>query len=116
MARQTLPGAAALREGESLKFGYTEDGREREGFIVRHGGRLFAYRNQCRHIPMTMDWVENRFLSRDGCHIQCATHGALYDIASGLCVAGPPEGKILGRFEIETDGDEVVVILPEGGP
>jgi len=112
MTRQSVPGAANLGEGESVKFRYSEDGQEREGFLLRHGGRLFAYRNQCRHIPMSMDWEENRFLSRDGCHIQCATHGALYEIDTGLCVAGPPEGKLLGRFEIEIDGEDVIVLLP----
>ncbi len=44
---------------------------------------------------MTMDWVENQFLSEDGAHILCATHGALYEPDSGECVAGPPLGKCL---------------------
>jgi nitrite reductase/ring-hydroxylating ferredoxin subunit len=102
-----------LAEGKTLKFRFRESGEEKEAFLVRRDGRFFAYRNECRHIPMTMDWVENRFLSRDRCYIQCATHGALYEIDTGLCVSGPPAGERLRRLDVEVRGDDVVVTLPE---
>jgi len=102
-----------LAEGQSAKFKFREAGDEREGFVIRHRGALHAYRNECRHIPMGMDWVENRFLSRDRCHIQCATHGALYEIETGLCVDGPPAGERLRRLDVEVRGDEIVVTLPD---
>ena len=96
-----------------MKFVFEEDGAKKEGFVVRHGGQLYAYRNECRHIPMTLDWVENRFVSRDGRYVQCATHGALYEMDSGLCVAGPPTGERLRALRVEVDGDEIVVTLPD---
>ena len=68
----------SLVDGKTAKFRIGRGKGAREGFVIRHDGVLHAYRNECRHVPMTMDWVENRFLSRDGCWIQCATHGALY--------------------------------------
>jgi len=115
-----------LGEKETAKFPITEpaaedaaaDGKSparqppREGFVIRYGGKLYAYRNECRHIPMTMDWVENRFLSRDRCYIQCATHGALYQIDTGLCVAGPPAGERLRALAVEVEGDDIVVTVP----
>ena len=116
--------ADALGENETAKFtfggGQLVDGAggrparrpASEGFVVRHEGELHAFRNECRHIPMTMDWVENRFLSRDKCWIQCATHGALYDIATGLCVAGPPSGKSLHRLAVTVEDGNVVVRVP----
>jgi nitrite reductase/ring-hydroxylating ferredoxin subunit len=96
-----------------LKFVFEEGGVRKEGFVVRHEGRVYAYRNECRHIPMTLDWVENRFVSRDGRFIQCATHGALYEMGTGLCVGGPPMGERLRVLPVEEDGDDVVVTLPE---
>jgi nitrite reductase/ring-hydroxylating ferredoxin subunit len=105
--------SSALEEGRTVKFRFDERGEVREGFVIRHNGRVIAYRNECRHIPMTMDWVENRFLSRDGCYIQCATHGALYDIDSGHCVLGPPAGERLRTLAVTEDGDEIVVTLPD---
>jgi nitrite reductase/ring-hydroxylating ferredoxin subunit len=102
----------ALGEHETAKFVFDEDGARKEGFVIRHGGRVYAYRNECRHIPMTMDWVENRFLSRDGCYVQCATHGARYQIDTGLCVDGPPLGERLRPLPVEEVADEIVVTLP----
>jgi nitrite reductase/ring-hydroxylating ferredoxin subunit len=109
----TVRGALRLADKQTAKFTYTTDAGEREGFVIRLGERVYAYKNQCRHIPMTMDWVENRFLSRDGCYIQCATHGARYEIASGLCVDGPPTGERLIALAVEIDGEDAIVTLPE---
>lgn len=103
---------AELAEGGSLKFAYRAGDRDRTGFVVRHKGRLFAFINECRHIPMSLDWVENRFFSNDGCYLQCATHGALYDIETGLCIDGPPVGKRLHTLEVAVRNDEIVVKLP----
>src|SRR5690606_11033024 len=86
-----LPG------GQSRKFLILVDGREEEGFVVNYAGELHAYVNRCLHVPMTMDWVENRFFTQDGRYIQCATHGAWYEPDTGECIAGPPCGKQLIR-------------------
>ncbi len=107
-----IAGAGRLQELETLKFEYREGRRKREGFVLRYQGDLYAYRNECCHIPMTLDWVDNRFLSRDRRHIQCAGHGALYEPGSGLCVWGPPAGSKLAGFEIELRGDDLVVKIP----
>jgi len=102
----------ALGENRTVKFRIGSGANAREGFVIRRRGQIHAYRNECRHLPMTMDWVENRFLSRDGCWIQCATHGALYEIASGLCVSGPPAGRSLLRLPVAVADGEIVVTIP----
>ncbi len=109
----TVARADELEDGRSVKFTFAVAGEHREGFVIRHEGRFYAYRNECRHIPMTMDWVENRFLSTDGCHIQCATHGALYEIDTGECVAGPPAGQSLHRLEVCIVDGEIIVTVPD---
>ncbi|MFN2376891.1 MAG: Rieske (2Fe-2S) protein [Candidatus Binatia bacterium] len=98
-----------LAEGSTVKFRLGKGKHPAEGFVVRRRGRLHAWRNECRHVPMQMDWVENRFLSRDGCWIQCATHVALYEIDTGLCVAGPPSGKRLLRLDVNVENGMIVV-------
>ncbi len=101
-----------LSEGATKKFFLNCEGREIEGFVVHRGGEFHAFVNQCRHIPMTMDWVENQFLTEDKCFIQCATHGALFDPATGLCIEGPPAGKSLRRIPLEWRGDTLVARCP----
>jgi nitrite reductase/ring-hydroxylating ferredoxin subunit len=106
--------ADQLAENQTAKFRLGRGRHAGEGFVIRRDGTLHAYRNECRHVPMTMDWVENRFLSRDGCWIQCATHGALYEIATGLCVSGPPAGRKLRRLDVTVEEGNVVVRVPQG--
>jgi nitrite reductase/ring-hydroxylating ferredoxin subunit len=108
-----VANAASLGDRETAKFTFTDGADRKEGFVIAWAGKLFAYRNECRHIPMTMDWVENRFLSRDRCFIQCATHGARYEIETGLCVDGPPAGETLRSLEVSIDGKDAVITIDD---
>ena len=98
--------------GKTKKFYLQVDGREVECFMVNYAGELFAYVNRCRHVPMTMDWVENQFLTEDGRYILCATHGAAFEPDSGECVFGPPCGKFLDRVPLTIEGDRVIAQRP----
>lgn len=64
-------------------------------FAVKRDGRVFLYRNSCPHLGVELNWLEDQFLDSDGVLIQCATHGALFIIESGECVAGPCRGRFL---------------------
>ena len=101
-----------LAPGTTKKFLLDCDGREVEGFLLNAGGALHAWVNRCRHVPMTMDWVENQFLTEDGRYILCATHGAAYEPDSGECVFGPPCGKFLDRVPLTIADDQVLAHRP----
>lgn len=98
--------------GQTKKFFLQVDGRDVECFAVNYDGQLFAYVNRCRHVPMTMDWVENQFLTEDGRYILCATHGAAYEPNTGECVFGPPCGKFLDRVPLTVENDRVIAHRP----
>ena len=102
-----------LRPGETKKFVLLCRGRECEAFVVNHDGALHAYVNRCCHVPMTMDWIDNQFMTDDGAFVQCATHGALYRPDTGECVSGPPLGKFLERVPLTIRGDEVAANCPD---
>ncbi|MDD9876075.1 MAG: Rieske (2Fe-2S) protein [Magnetovibrio sp.] len=57
--------------------------------VIRRAGDVVCYVNSCPHIGTPLDMQPGRFLSQDGRHILCTTHGALFEIDDGLCVAGP---------------------------
>ena len=101
-----------LAPGRTKKFVLACEGREVEGFLLNYAGRLHAWVNRCRHVPMSLDWVENRFFTEDGRFVQCATHGAYYEPESGECIAGPPCGKALHRITIRVEGEHVVAECP----
>lgn len=94
-----------LARGETRKFALVCSGGEIECFVLNFRGELRAYVNQCRHVAMGLDWVENRFFTADGRFLLCPTHGALYEPETGLCIAGPPCGRSLRPVPLmERDG------------
>jgi len=101
-----------IEPGTTKKFIRLVNGRETECFIVNYKGQLFAYVNSCRHVPMSMDWVENQLLNEDGRYILCATHGAAYEPDTGECIFGPPCGQFLARVPLEIVRDDVIAGQP----
>jgi nitrite reductase/ring-hydroxylating ferredoxin subunit len=65
------------------------------GFVVRVGDAVHGYVNRCPHAGHPLDLVPQRFLTSDGTLILCASHGALFEKATGYCVAGPCFGRSL---------------------
>lgn len=86
------------------------------GFIVRRGAEVFAYRNFCMHVGHPLNWMPDAFLTADRQQIICASHGAIYEIDTGLCVSGPCPGKMLQRVEVEVRGNDVIVRGPAEQP
>ncbi|QHF46975.1 Rieske (2Fe-2S) protein [Pseudomonas sp. S35] len=62
---------------------------------VRRDGIAYFYINRCPHRGIPLEWQPDQFLDDSASLIQCATHGALFLIESGECIAGPCSGKSL---------------------
>lgn len=84
------------------------------GFVVRRGNDVFAYQNFCVHVGHPLNWKPNEFLTEAGTHIICASHGATYEIDSGMCIAGPCRGKALRDVETEVRDGVIFVRGPNG--
>lgn len=82
------------------------------GFVVRQGEAVHAYHNHCVHAGHPLNWMPDSFLTADKSQIVCASHGALFDIASGECVGGPGKGRALKRLPCEVRNGLVVVHAP----
>ena len=61
-----------------------------------------------------LNWMPDGFLTKDKSNIICSSHGALYEIDSGLCVAGPCMGKKLHPVEVRVEKGEIIVRGPTG--
>jgi len=96
-----------IAEGATVKFSFVSGGKNMHGFLARFHGKLVAYENRCRHLPVTLDFGSDRFLESEGNHFVCQSHGALYDPLTGLCVRGPCEGESLKPLRIEVEDDAV---------
>jgi nitrite reductase/ring-hydroxylating ferredoxin subunit len=79
------------------------DGREL--VVVSTAAAACAYVNSCPHRQMPLETFPDRFLSVDGMHLICSTHGARFRVGDGLCVSGPCKGAKLQPVAIAfTDG------------
>ncbi len=83
----------------------------REALVTRDdSGRIVAYRNECKHLPIPIDGMTRKFFDKEGTHLLCALHGARYRVNDGQCISGPCRGASLEAVALEFDGDEVFVI------
>ena len=73
--------------------GFEIEGRKL--FAVRRSGQVYVYLNRCPHRGVGLEWQPDQFLDPSNSLIQCATHGALFLIEDGECVAGPCAGQSL---------------------
>lgn len=80
-----------------------------KGLVVRKDGQVFAYLNRCPHAGHPLNWHAHEFLSHDRKLLLCTSHGALFDIASGACVAGPCAGASLRRIDVIIENDYVLL-------
>ena len=82
------------------------------GFVVRQGDEVFAYQNFCMHAGHPLNWQPDRFLTKDNSAIICASHGALYEIRTGDCFAGPCTGRTLRKVGAEIREGMIFVTGP----
>jgi nitrite reductase/ring-hydroxylating ferredoxin subunit len=111
--RKLVARVGEVQEGSSKKFVIKPGGHPVEAFLVNYEGGLYAYVNRCRHIALTLDWVDNRFFTEDGRYIICANHGATYEPRSGECVWGPCAGAFLQRVPLEIAEEKVYAVCPD---
>ena len=91
---------ALVDSGDGVRFELKRGDATVPAFIVRCGGQVHAYLNRCAHRHMELDWEPGRFFDREGLHLVCSTHGALYAPDTGECRGGPCTGG-LARLEVE---------------
>jgi nitrite reductase/ring-hydroxylating ferredoxin subunit len=103
-----LCAAEYLSEAQSR--GFNMDGIKI--MATRREGQVFVYKNRCPHRGVPLEWQPDEFLDASGSLIQCATHGALFLIESGECVAGPCAGQSLSMIECREDAGGIWVNLP----
>ncbi|MDP2367832.1 Rieske (2Fe-2S) protein [Rhodoferax sp.] len=93
-----------VNAGEAVPFDVTYHGQSCRGFAIRYAGQVHAYLNRCAHVPMEMDYQDNRFFDSSGLYLMCATHGAIYRPQTGECAGGPCRGGLVKIALTEQDG------------
>lgn len=101
-----------LPDGATRGFELSDDSWPLRGFCVRVGDEVHAYLNRCPHAGRQLNFMPDRFLTPDGGLIQCVAHGALFDKATGACIAGPCVGDALRRIPVRIEDGSVRLAEP----
>jgi len=105
-----------FEDGEAKEFLFGEGPAQRALFVLREGGEIYGYENACPHIGTPLNFLPDQFLSTDGSYILCSTHGALFQIEDGLCVAGPCQGEKLTEIKVALDEEGYVLLTDPDFP
>ena len=108
--RQIVCRLAELPDREARGFSFPGARFPDECFVVRRGDVVYGYRNECPHAGNFLNWKPDAFLTRDRSLIMCSAHGALFEPATGECVAGPCTGRSLEKVQIEIEQNEIVAL------
>jgi nitrite reductase/ring-hydroxylating ferredoxin subunit len=84
----------------------------KSAIVARRGGRIYAYANVCRHVPLTLDMGDGELLAADRTVLLCHHHGARYRIEDGKCLYGPCDGMQLVPLGVEELDGELQLVLP----
>jgi len=100
-----------IEEGSSKGFSIAG----KSVFVVKKNGQFYGYVNSCPHIGIELDWMPDQFLDISRQLIQCSTHGAQFNIESGLCISGPCQGERLKPVRL-TEKNQLIYLLEAVGP
>jgi nitrite reductase/ring-hydroxylating ferredoxin subunit len=98
-----------LGDHEAMGFRLGGAAGGHDGFVVRVGESVFAYRNICPHAGNPLHWKPHAFLSKKRDLILCSVHGATFDIETGRCVGGPCPGRALTPLRAAVEAGAIAV-------
>jgi nitrite reductase/ring-hydroxylating ferredoxin subunit len=104
--RKALCGVADVPDGGAIAVHVDSSTGGFDLILVRTGGRVAAYHNECPHAGRRLDWAPGRFLIENGTLI-CAAHGAVFALESGACLGGPCRGSGLRSVPVEAIDGQV---------
>ena len=103
---QLVDGGLAVR----FEIALAEPGRSLPCFAIAYGSAVHAYVNSCPHRGTELDWQPGEVFEETGLYLMCATHGALFEPDSGLCVGGPCHGARLQTLPVKVVGNDVLLL------
>jgi nitrite reductase/ring-hydroxylating ferredoxin subunit len=99
--------------GLGVRFPVRAFGDKATGFVVRYGGKAYAYLNRCAHVPIELDWAQGEFFESSKVFLMCSTHGAIYVPESGFCAGGPCKGGRLRPIGLHEENGNIYWIPDE---
>lgn len=84
-------------------------GNTQSAIVLRYRNQVYAYINQCVHMPKPLDCERDAVFDPDSGLLRCSMHGILYDPRTGISVSTLCEGASLQALRIVDDGRTIVI-------
>jgi len=98
-----------IKDGAAVGVSIEVDTASLNIILIRQGHRVFAYQNSCPHTGVNLEWLPDEFMDDTSQYLVCATHGALFQIEDGECVAGPCHGESLKKLPVTVNNEGIVL-------
>jgi nitrite reductase/ring-hydroxylating ferredoxin subunit len=97
-------------EGTAKEFSFRDGDDIHDLFIHRKNDQVYAYVNICPHAGTPLNMEEGTFTEKSGRYLMCHTHGALFQLEDGLCVAGPCNGAKLRVVDVILKDGNILLV------
>lgn len=99
-----------LKEGDYISVDVHYANEPSSVVLFRHQGEVYAYKNQCVHMPRKLDCEEKTIFDDSGKHLRCSMHGIMYDPVTGESISTICNGEKLTPVKL-TAKDEGIWIV-----
>jgi nitrite reductase/ring-hydroxylating ferredoxin subunit len=77
--------------------------------VVREGDRVFGYINECAHMAVPLNLLDDFRVETNAYRILCDHHYATFRFRDGYCLEGPCQGESLTAIPLVVRGGRVVI-------
>jgi nitrite reductase/ring-hydroxylating ferredoxin subunit len=106
------PVAEVTEAGKDVM--HEDQGKRSYYMLFARAGEILAYHNVCPHQGRNLNYAPDRFLFDPQGLLVCPHHGAMFDVASGICLQGPCQGASLQKVAIRIADDQVLLADANG--
>ena len=92
-------------------------GKSHSCIVLRFDGKLYAYLNQCVHMPRTLNCERDNVFDDRQALLRCSMHGIVYQPETGQSLSSLCQGERLTAIRLsESDGSIYIVdkhVMPD---
>lgn len=104
-----LCAVADVRDGKSRIVAFGSGWSGVEIIVVREGERVFGYINECAHMAVPLNLLDDYGVETVAHRMVCDHHRAAFRFADGICVEGPCEGEALTPVPLAVRAGRIVI-------
>ena len=75
--------------------------------VFRLQDKVYAYLNQCVHMPRRLNCERHTIFDAKGDHLRCSMHGIVYDPARGESISTLCNGERLTPIKLSFSGEQI---------